>query len=177
MRPPAAGRMPYRRRVDEQSGPTVQEPVAREAARAVLVDTDDRVLLLQAHVPHAPEVTRWWFTPGGGLKPGEDAPTALCREVLEETGLDLSPADLGPVRHEQTVEFPFEGRRYRQHEVFHLVRVQPFEVDVTRWTAVEQRDLVGHRWWPLEELAGTDQTVYPGLLAALVSSTIRSGWL
>ncbi len=155
----------------------VDEAIAREAARVVLVDTANRVLLFEVEAPAAPEVTRWWFTPGGGLDDGEDARTGACREVVEETGLRLLPDDLGEVRHEQTIEFPFEGRRYRQHEVFFLVRVRPFSLDRSRWTAVEQRDIVAHRWWPLAELAGTQATVYPVGLADLVASTIRSGWL
>jgi len=155
----------------------VDEAIPREAARVVLVDTGNRVLLLEVEVSAAPEVTRWWFTPGGGLEAGEDARTGACREVLEETGLCLLPDDLGEVRHEQWIEFPFEGRRYRQHEVFFLVRVRPFCLDRSGWTAVEERNIVAHRWWPLTELAGTEETVYPAGLADLVASTIRSGWL
>ncbi len=152
------------------------EPIAREAARVVLVDPSDKVLLFEAHVPEAPVVRRWWFTPGGGLDPGEDARSGGCREVLEETGLLLEPARLGEARYEQTIDFPFEGRTYRQHEVFFVVRVDAFEVDVSRWTAVERRDIVGHRWWPLDELPHAEVPVYPETLTSLVEKAIRSGW-
>ena len=31
-----------------------------------------------------------WEVPGGGVLAGEDSKTAVCREILEETGLDVS---------------------------------------------------------------------------------------
>ena len=48
------------------------EPVRREAVRALLVDADERIMLVQYENP----VTQatWWGTPGGGIEPGEDHP-------------------------------------------------------------------------------------------------------
>ena len=37
----------------------------------------------------------WWEIPGGGVKSGESSLEAVCREVLEETGIDVSHADGG----------------------------------------------------------------------------------
>lgn len=52
----------------------------REAARAVVSDSDGRVALLRVglHGYHK--------LPGGGVDEGEDVPTALERELLEEIG-------------------------------------------------------------------------------------------
>ena len=42
----------------------------RKVARVILLDPQDRILLLHGHEPDDPS-DDWWFTPGGGLE-GED---------------------------------------------------------------------------------------------------------
>ncbi|NEE37574.1 NUDIX domain-containing protein, partial [Streptomyces sp. SID7982] len=66
---------------------------ARKVARVVLLDPDDRVLLLHGHEPDDPADT-WWFTPGGGLEGGETREQAARRELAEETG--ITDIELGP---------------------------------------------------------------------------------
>ena len=87
----------------------MDEPVAREAVRVVLVDTDERVLLIEGHDPGRPEQGTYWFTPGGGIDPGETPQECAAREVLEETGLRLEHDQLGRVLRTEQVEFGFEG--------------------------------------------------------------------
>ena len=40
-----------------------------------------------ASTPAAPDRGSWWFTPGGGLDPGESHRDGAVRELFEETGL------------------------------------------------------------------------------------------
>src|SRR6188508_1950732 len=56
----------------------------REAVRALVVDDDDRVLLVRFEFPDA---TRWAL-PGGGIDAGETHLDALRRELREEIGLE-----------------------------------------------------------------------------------------
>ncbi len=154
----------------------MDETIAREAVRVVLVDTDERVLLIEGHDPARPDRGTYWFTPGGGIDPGETPQECAAREVLEEIGLRLEHSQLGPVRRTEQVEFGFEGRTIQQRQVFFLVQVEPLEVDTTRWTELERRAQKGTRWWTLEELAATRETVYPDDVVALVENAIRSGW-
>jgi len=148
--------------------------VARRAARAILVDPAGRVLLLRGHDPMLPAVT-WWFTPGGGLDPGEAVRGALVREVREETGLDLTGTELGPVVLHRFIDFDFEGVAYRQEEDFFRVDVPRFDVDTSAWTDVERRSVDAVRWWSRADLAATHETVYPEALVAVLDSATRSG--
>ena len=59
----------------------------RNAARVILLDAHDRVLLLHGCDADQRERT-WWFTVGGGLDAGESALDAAVRELREETGYE-----------------------------------------------------------------------------------------
>lgn len=48
----------------------------RQAARVVLLDDRDRVLLFRGFDPADPDRGSWWFTPGDGIKPGESLEAA-----------------------------------------------------------------------------------------------------
>jgi 8-oxo-dGTP diphosphatase len=58
---------------------------------AIITDTHGRLLLIKrGHPPQA----GYWSLPGGRIEPGESDEQALVREVLEETGLRVSPGRL-----------------------------------------------------------------------------------
>jgi 8-oxo-dGTP pyrophosphatase MutT (NUDIX family) len=130
----------------------------------LVLDPDGHVLLLRGFDPTRPDRGAWWFTPGGGVDPGETATDAARRELAEETGLRVE--DLGPARFARDAEFEFERVAYRQHEDFFVVRTERFEPTRDGWTEVELRSVLGHRWWSAAELVATDETVYPEQLIA-----------
>jgi len=131
------------------------EPVQREAVRALLVDADERIMLVQYENP-ATRAT-WWGTPGGGIEPGEDHQTALRRELREELGLE--EFDAGPLvwTHERT--FPWAQRLMHQVNDVYLVRVHAHEPQPT--IDLEEEAVVSYRWWTLEEIESTDERVTP----------------
>lgn len=143
--------------------------VDRRAARVLLLDSRDRLLLFQGCDPSDPAAGRWWFTPGGGLDPGEGAVQAAVRELREETGLVVQAEAMGAVVHERMTEFAFGGRRYRQAEQYFLLRVGAHAVDTAGFNAIEVASVLGHRWWGRQELAATDERVYPAELLDLLA--------
>lgn len=55
---------------------------------------DDRFLITRRAMDKA-WAPGWWEIPGGGVKAGESSFEAVCREVFEETGIDVSKAEGG----------------------------------------------------------------------------------
>jgi 8-oxo-dGTP pyrophosphatase MutT (NUDIX family) len=151
---------------------TGPDAIARRAARVIVLDATDRILLLRGRDPARPE-HHYWFTVGGGLDPGESPAEAAARELFEETGLRLAPSAFGtPVWHDRT-EFPFEGAWYHQDQDFYLIRVGAFEVDFGGFNDLERRSVDGHRWWSAAELRTTTERYYPPeLLDVLASSGV-----
>jgi 8-oxo-dGTP pyrophosphatase MutT (NUDIX family) len=141
----------------------------------LVVDDEGAVLLLRGFDPTRPERGSWWFTPGGGLDDGESPADAAGRELFEETGLRVD--DLGEVRFERDTTFDFEGVTYEQHEYFFAVRTQRFEPTRDGWSDIEQRSVLGHQWWTVEELTITDEVIHPEQLAVrlrgLLASAVR----
>lgn len=56
-----------------------------------LIFRRDRVLMAQRGKE---PLKGWWSLPGGALELGESLEAAVCREVLEETGLEVRPLKL-----------------------------------------------------------------------------------
>ncbi len=143
----------------------------REAARVIIFNEHDRVLLFRGVDSTLPQRDSWWFTPGGGLEPGETSREAALREVKEETGLTLDTVS-GPV-YEQKMDFSFEGVDMHQYEQFFVAHVNDFAITSDGWTDLEKRTMLESRWWSLDELEATDDVVYPEALARLVRAQLQ----
>ncbi|WP_329489775.1 NUDIX domain-containing protein [Kitasatospora sp. NBC_01246] len=144
----------------------------RKASRILLLDGQDRLLLFRGSDPVVPDVT-WWFTPGGGLEPGESTREAAVRELAEETG--LRGVDLGPVVAYDTVSYSFREQRYEQEQWFHLARTVETVLDHSRMGRDEHAELLAARWWTVEELGETAETIYPIGLADFVGRLLAEG--
>jgi 8-oxo-dGTP pyrophosphatase MutT (NUDIX family) len=66
---------------------TSVRPVVRRSARALLVDDEQRLVLIERTKPGRPVYVT---TPGGGVKDGESTTAALERELGEELGATVT---------------------------------------------------------------------------------------
>jgi 8-oxo-dGTP pyrophosphatase MutT (NUDIX family) len=133
---------------------TRERPLVREAARVLLLDGRDRVLLV-AHLPG--DGRRVWTAPGGGLRPGEDHTAAARRELVEELGLALEP---GPWVWRRRATFTFHRVWIDQDERWFLARAE-----LEPGTApLDDHGTDEARWWGLDELTHTDEVLAPQAL-------------
>jgi ADP-ribose pyrophosphatase YjhB (NUDIX family) len=142
----------------------------RLAARVVLLDPDDRVLLMR--YDDGPPNGSHWTTPGGGLNEGENFRAAAVRELAEETGWNDIP--LGAELLRRTWSMEHAGRLVQQRERLYLARTSVARREIHGVDAMHAADqIAAWRWWTLPELAATTETVWPTGLAELIRETVR----
>ena len=145
-------------------------PVPRTAGRVILLDERERVLFFAGPAyTNASEARVAWFLPGGGMEQGEDVATTAARELCEETGLRVRPDALhGPVAVTRGV-WSDGATTYHAESVFFVLRIARWEVVTAGFTALEREQIVGHRWWSLDELHRTDAVVFPRAFGPLLA--------
>jgi hypothetical protein len=52
--------------------------------------------------------------------------------------------------------------------VYFIVKTTRFDVSSEGWDDIERQSIVEHRWWGLDELVDTQETVHPAGLAELI---------
>jgi len=144
----------------------------RPAARAIVLDPDDRILLVRFLFPTG---KTFWATPGGGIEEGESSEEAIRRELAEEAGLE--GVDVGPVVWMRLHIVPFIGGRYDgQREQYHLVRTRPFTPEPRlSWEQLNAEYVFELRWWALAELEEADETFAPRRLPELLRELLANG--
>ncbi|HEX9623998.1 MAG TPA: NUDIX domain-containing protein [Streptosporangiaceae bacterium] len=140
-------------------------PRTRQAARVVLLDPQDRVLLMR--YDDRPPNGSHWATPGGGLEPGESYPQAALRELAEETG--WSDIKLLGEIHRRSHTMEWGGILVRQHERLYLARTDVPARPITGVDAMHKSDgIAAWHWWTTAELTTTSDAIWPAALPDLV---------
>ncbi|MGW0805874.1 NUDIX hydrolase [Nonomuraea sp. NPDC002799] len=141
----------------------------RPTARVILAAPDDRILLFRVVPPGPFPQEPAWHLPGGGIEAGETPAQAAAREALEETGHVLSPAGLGdPVAVNEGAWHNLGRHFYSVHTYFFARVASQAMVPTALEDYEEEQFLLGHRWWSADELAVTDERVFPPGLAGLL---------
>jgi ADP-ribose pyrophosphatase YjhB (NUDIX family) len=144
----------------------------RRAARVVLLDPDDRVLLMR--YDDGPPNGKHWTTPGGGAEPGEDYPAAAIRELAEETG--WTDVELLDEVLSRAFEMEYAGQMVCQDERMYLARTHQPQRQIHGVEAMHQADgIAAWRWWTLAELESTTEDIWPHGLAGMITSWLTSG--
>ena len=150
----------------------------RRSGKVLLINQKQELLLFRANERLLDGSEREiWFAVGGGAEGDETFAECAARELFEETGLRLSPPELGNVVGIREGGFVLDGVPTWSDEAYFFASVPEWEVDDAGFTELERQQLVAHRWWPLAALESTDRTVFPPAreLVGLISKMLSSG--
>lgn len=127
--------------------------IERDIVSAVIIGKDGRLLL--AHKNDKGVYPGTWGIFGGGIKEGEDKRIALNREVLEESGIDISkyPAVLvqeSTGESEKTLKET--GERVFVKMNFFTYKVVIDDVDVDSIKVIIDHEHIEYKWFEIPEL-------------------------
>lgn len=115
-----------------------------------------------------------WELLGGGTDPGETYVDTAVRELREETGVVVLPAQVGPSAWRRHASFLHRRTRHLQDKIVVVERLPgpgP-DVDEAHRLDYEREDLFGFRWWPVAEVRPGPERFYPGRLPELLPTLL-----
>lgn len=124
--------------------------IQREIVGAFIFSSDSKLLLGKTNV-----YRDLWVVPGGGVNEGESYRSAVVREILEETGLDISTAFIEQVEIDLSGESP-KTLKNTGEKVIVAMRFYNFVVKLSKpsneLNLKPSDDLIEARWFEVSKL-------------------------
>jgi 8-oxo-dGTP pyrophosphatase MutT (NUDIX family) len=148
---------------------TERAVISRRVVRIAVESDDGQLLLLEDSDLGLEPPRHWWIPPGGGVESGETDLVAAMRELKEETGLQVSGAELvGPVSRRFVIH-GYSEYVESQHEYYYVAKVRAFEPDTTGLTVKERSTIRTIAWTAPTMIARGDIEVWPRNLLEIVA--------
>lgn len=139
-------------------------------ARVLLMNNENCILLFQINLPSDPTYHGKWYTVGGGVESNETFHQTAQRELLEETGLNVT-VNPDPIYTDSRTT-TWKGEEIRLEQQYFLARCQVDSIDKSRWTEQDVKEIGGLRWWSFEEVQESTDVI-PENLADLIKIVIE----
>ncbi|RRR96857.1 NUDIX hydrolase [Glycomyces terrestris] len=148
--------------------------IRRNTARALVLDPDGRILLFHRDATIRGVGDRYYYTPGGGIEPGETPAEAAARELFEELRLRVAPGDLGdPVATCYSLQQRIDtGAFVAADDVFFLLRATAADI---AFTSPAHAAPAGHAWLDPDAMEAAPDRVLPRGLPALLRRVLAEG--
>ena len=147
-------------------------PAHRRVSRVVLLDENDRFLLLLTASPRLQTPVVRWLTPGGGVEEHETHAEGAIRELFEETGLRVDSVG-EPIWSIEGQSIFNDGHVQSTYSEYFVVRPTSFELTNENWMDNEFVDITDVRWWTVEELNTSGEKYSPEPLLEVIQLAIE----
>jgi 8-oxo-dGTP pyrophosphatase MutT (NUDIX family) len=138
------------------------------------VDREGRVLLQLGRELHR-RSDRFWLTIGGGTERGETLAEAGAREMREEAGIDVAPADLGEPIGATVVDYAlFALLPVTQYQTYFAVAVDDAAVSFADQSLIERLTIERHEWLTADELEARPERIADAELPRLIRAAVAA---
>jgi hypothetical protein len=138
----------------------------RNSIRILLINPKKELLLLQVDDPstfpkNGSYQGKFWFTLGGEIEPTESALEAASRELYEETGIESSEVEFGPVVWFGDFELIVKNKLTHLKQQFIVATTKQTKICFKSLSEAEKKTIVGHQWFDLNGIRSKAFPIYP----------------